>query len=164
MPRLALIYYLWEVIQWYIYLYSSVPSDGLCLAQQVTYYISPVKKQGKKKETKISCPVLQKKYRKENRPSERRSKMSNPAFWVGIRTPLGLLAIGGLGYILYKIGGKKKNRSTEEDEESLSDKAVKGAIKTVCKAKLGVEKALEEKKKRFSEMWSEAKEDMREKG
>ena len=90
--------------------------------------------------------------------------MSNPVFWVGIRTPLGLLAIGGLGYIFYKIGGKKKNRSTEENEESLSDKAVKGAIKTVCKAKLGVDKVLEEKKKRFSEMWAEAKEEIREKG
>ena len=87
--------------------------------------------------------------------------MPHPVYLPAVSNPLGLLALAGAGYIVYRLG-KARGRSTEDEGQGLSDRAVRGAMKTAYKAKSGVEKALKEQKKRYSDMWAEAKEEAKE--
>ena len=87
--------------------------------------------------------------------------MPHPAYLLGTSNPLGLLALAGAGYLVYRLG-KARGMSAEDEGQGLSDRAVRGAMKTAYKAKSGVEKALKEQKKRYSDMWAEAKEEAKE--
>ena len=84
--------------------------------------------------------------------------MSYPVYFTGLTGPLGLMAIIGTGYLAYKIG-KKSGQFVEGENagDGIADKVIKGAMRTACKAKIEVEKTLVEKKKKFSDMWDEAK-------
>jgi hypothetical protein len=80
--------------------------------------------------------------------------MAHPAYYVGsITGPIGILVVAGAGYLAYRLG---KKSGAEEDGENILDQAFKGTIKTVYRAKLAVEESLEDRKKRFSELWDEA--------
>jgi|LGOV01.1.fsa_nt_gb hypothetical protein len=88
--------------------------------------------------------------------------MTNPAYVAGFSGPFGLLAVAGAGYLVYRIGkGKGKSAEDKNAGEGILDRTIKGAMRVTYKAKMGVDKTLEEKKKRFSEMWKEAKEEVR---
>ena len=90
--------------------------------------------------------------------------MSYPAYFTKFAGPFGLLALAGAGYLVYRIG-KEKGKSAKNDNsgEGLADSAIKGAMGTAYKAWMGMETVLKEKKKHFSEMWAEAKEEIGEK-
>ena len=79
--------------------------------------------------------------------------MAHPALYVGSTGPIGLLAFAGAGYVVYRLG---KKSGAEEDGKNILNQAFKGAIKAVYRAKMSVEESLEDKKKRFSELWDEA--------
>ncbi len=79
--------------------------------------------------------------------------MAHPAYYVGSTSPIGLVALAGAGYVVYRLG---KKSGAEEDGKNILDQAFKGTIKTVYRAKMAVEESLEERKKRFSELWDEA--------
>jgi len=80
--------------------------------------------------------------------------MAHPAYYVGSTGPIGLLSVAGLGYLAYRLG--KKSGAEGDGNKSTLDQAFKGAIKAVYRAKMAVEESLEERKKRFSELWDEA--------
>ena len=84
--------------------------------------------------------------------------MPYPAYLLGISNPLGLLALAGAGYLVYRLG-KARGMSAEDEGQGLSDRAIRGTMKTAYKTKSGVEKALKEQKKRYSDMWAEAREE-----
>ena len=79
--------------------------------------------------------------------------MAHPAYYVGSTGPIGLLAVAGLGYLAYRLG---KKSGAEEDGKNTLDQAFKGAIKAVYRAKMAIGESLEDRKKRFSELWDEA--------
>jgi hypothetical protein len=79
--------------------------------------------------------------------------MAHPVYYVGSTGPVGLLAVAGAGYLAYRLG---KKSGAEKDGENILDQALKGTIKTIFRAKLAVEESLEDRKKRFSELWDEA--------
>ena len=80
--------------------------------------------------------------------------MTHPAYYVGSTIgPIGLLAVAGAGYLAYRLG---KKSGAEEDGENILNQALKGTIKTVYKAKMSIGETLEERKKRFSELWDDA--------
>ena len=79
--------------------------------------------------------------------------MAHPAYYVGSTSSIGILAVAGAGYVVYRLG---KKSGAEEDGKNVLDQAFKGAIKTVYRAKMSIEEALGDRKKRFSELWDEA--------
>ncbi len=79
--------------------------------------------------------------------------MAHPAYYVGSTSSIGILAVAGAGYVVYRLG---KKSGAEEDGKNVLGQAFKGAIKTVYRAKMSIEETLEDKKKRFSELWDEA--------
>jgi len=79
--------------------------------------------------------------------------MAHPAYYVGSTGPIGLLAVAGTGYLAYRLG---KKSGAEEDGKNILDQALRGAFKTVYRAKMAVGESLEERKKHFSELWNEA--------
>ena len=79
--------------------------------------------------------------------------MAHPAYYVGSTSSIGILAVAGAGYVVYRLG---KKSGAEEDGKNVLDQAFKGAIKTVYRAKMSIEEVLGDKKKRFSELWDEA--------
>jgi hypothetical protein len=79
--------------------------------------------------------------------------MTHPAYYVGSTGPIGLLAVAGAGYLAYRLG---KKSGAEEDGENILNQAFKSTVKTVYKAKMAIGESLEDRKKRFSELWDEA--------
>ena len=79
--------------------------------------------------------------------------MAHPAYYVGSTGPIGLLAVAGAGYLAYRLG---KKSGAEEDGENILNQAFKGTVKAVYRAKMAIGETLEERKKRFSELWDEA--------
>ncbi len=79
--------------------------------------------------------------------------MAHPAYYVGSTGPIGLLVVAGAGYLAYRLG---KKSGAEEDGENILDQAFKSTVKTVYRAKMAVGESLEDRKKRFSELWDEA--------
>ena len=79
--------------------------------------------------------------------------MAHPAYYVGSTGPIGLIAVAGAGYLAYWLGKKSE---AEEDGKNILDQAFKGTIKAVYRAKMAMEESLEDRKKRFSELWDEA--------
>ncbi len=79
--------------------------------------------------------------------------MAHPAYYVGSTSSIGILAVAGAGYVVYRLG---KKSGAEEDGKNVLDQAFKGAIKTVYRAKMSIEEVLGDRKKRFSELWDEA--------
>ncbi len=79
--------------------------------------------------------------------------MAHPVYYVGSTGPIGLLSVAGAGYLAYRLG---KKSGAEEDGKNILDQAFKGTVKTVYKAKMAIGETLEERKKRFSELWDEA--------
>ena len=80
--------------------------------------------------------------------------MAHPVYYVGSTGPIGLLAVAGAGYLAYRLG--KKSGAEGDGNKNTLDQAFRGAIKTVYRAKMAVEESLEDRKKRFSELWDEA--------
>jgi len=79
--------------------------------------------------------------------------MAHPAYYVGSTGPIGILALAGAGYVVYRLG---KKSGAEEDGENILNQTFKGTIKAVYRAKMSIEESLEDKKKRFSELWDKA--------
>ena len=79
--------------------------------------------------------------------------MAHPAYYVASTSPIGLIAVAGAGYVVYRLG---KKSGAEEDGKNVLDQAFKGAIKTVYRAKMSIEESLQKKKEHFSELWDEA--------
>ena len=79
--------------------------------------------------------------------------MAHPAYYVGSTGPIGLVALAGAGYVVYRLG---KKSGAEEDGENILDQAFKGTVKAVYRAKMAIGETLEDRKKRFSELWDEA--------
>ena len=79
--------------------------------------------------------------------------MAHPAYYVASTSPIGLIAVAGAGYLAYRLG---KKSGAEEDGKNILDQAFKCAIKTVYRAKMSIEETLEDRKKRFSELWDDA--------
>ena len=80
--------------------------------------------------------------------------MAHPAYYVGSTTgPIGLIAVAGAGYVVYRLG---KKSGAEEDGENILNQAFKNTIKAVYRAKMAIGETLEDKKKRFSELWDDA--------
>jgi hypothetical protein len=79
--------------------------------------------------------------------------MAHPGYYVGSTGSIGLLAVAGAGYLAYRIG---KKSGAEEDGENILNQAFKGTIKAVYRAKMAIGETLEDRKKRFSELWDEA--------
>jgi len=74
--------------------------------------------------------------------------------------PVGWAILGVAGYLTYKAGKKSGQKSEERvDQPSLCDRAVKGAMKTACKAKIKVDESLAGAKDKYSAMWHEAREE-----
>lgn len=75
--------------------------------------------------------------------------------------PVGWLLLGGAGYLAYRTGKKSAKTPAEELEQvGLHDRAVKGAMKAACKAKIKIENSLAETKEKYGAMWSEAREEI----
>ena len=49
-----------------------------------------------------------------------------------------------------------KKSGAEEDGKNILDQAFKDIVKAVYRAKMAIEESLEDRKKRFSELWDEA--------
>jgi len=72
--------------------------------------------------------------------------------------PVGWAILGVAGYLTYKAGKKAGLRGEEGiEKECLTDRAVKNAMKTVCKAKMKIDRSLAGSKEKYSEMWNEAR-------
>lgn len=74
-----------------------------------------------------------------------------------LANPVGWAVLGAAGYLTYKAG-KKCNQAP--DQESFSDRTIKGAMKTAYKAKLKIDDSFSNSKEKYSEMWSQAQEDL----
>ncbi|MGD9824363.1 hypothetical protein [Desulfobacter sp.] len=72
--------------------------------------------------------------------------------------PLGWVILGAAGYLTYKAG-KKAGKKTEEDiaKTSLSDRVIKGAMKTVYKTQKSVSQGLGKAKEKYGSLWEEAR-------
>ncbi|MDX9965025.1 hypothetical protein [Desulfobacter postgatei] len=72
--------------------------------------------------------------------------------------PLGWIVLGAAGYFTYRAG-KKAGKKVEEDiaKTSLSDRVVKGAMKTVYRTQKGVSECLGKAKEKYGSMWAEAR-------
>ena len=79
--------------------------------------------------------------------------MTHSAYYVGSTGPIGLLAFAGAGYVVYRLG---KKSGAEKDGKNILNQAFKGTVKTVYRAKMAIGESLEDRKKRFSELWDEA--------
>jgi hypothetical protein len=77
--------------------------------------------------------------------------MAHPALYVASTSPIGLIAVAGAGYVVYRLGKK-----SGAEEENILDQAFKGTVKAVYRAKMAIGETLEDRKKRFSELWDEA--------
>jgi hypothetical protein len=75
-----------------------------------------------------------------------------------VASPLGWVVLGAAGYITYKAG-KKSGKKTEEDiaKPSLSDRIVKGTMKTVYKTQKCVTQSLGKAKDKYGTLWTEAR-------
>ncbi|MGE4560046.1 MAG: hypothetical protein AB7E77_07585 [Desulfobulbus sp.] len=85
--------------------------------------------------------------------------MSHPIIGVPLLTsnPLGWAVLGVAGYLTYQAGKKAGRRNVAQvDRECLPDRAIKGAMKTVYKAKLKTDAVLSSTKEKYGEMWKEA--------
>jgi len=85
--------------------------------------------------------------------------MTNPIVYIPLLTtnPVGWAVLGAAGYLTYKAGKKSALKNEEAvEKESLSDRAVKGAMKTVYKAKMKIDESFVGTKEKYSEMWNEA--------
>ncbi len=86
--------------------------------------------------------------------------MSHPIIGIPILTsnPVGWAVLGVAGYLAYKAGKKAGKRGVEQvDRECLADRAIKGAMKTVYKAKLKTDTMLTSTKEKYGGMWEEAR-------
>ncbi len=74
-----------------------------------------------------------------------------------VSNPVGWAVLGTAGYLTYRAG-KKAGLKNEENvaQESVCDRAVKGAMKTAYKAKMKVDNSLSSTKEKYSSMWDEA--------
>ncbi len=74
--------------------------------------------------------------------------------------PLGWIVLGAAGFLTYKAG-KKAGLENSQDvtKTSLSDRMVKGAMKTVYKTQKNVSEAFGKTKEKYGTMWSEAREE-----
>ncbi|MBW2163306.1 MAG: hypothetical protein JRF43_02365 [Deltaproteobacteria bacterium] len=79
--------------------------------------------------------------------------MAHPAYYVASTSPIGLIAVAGAGYLAYRLG---KKSGAEEDGKNILNQAFKGTVKTVYRAKMAIGEGLEDRKKRFSELWDDA--------
>lgn len=76
--------------------------------------------------------------------------------------PLGWAVIGAAGYVTYKAGKKAGTDPQEKvDKPGLADRAVKGAMKTVYRAKKSVGEAFGKSREKYSSMWNEATEEVK---
>ncbi|MGI6657068.1 MAG: hypothetical protein ACOX5Z_09650 [Desulfobulbus sp.] len=73
--------------------------------------------------------------------------------------PVGWAVLGVAGYLVYRAG-KKSAASTAVERESLADRTIKGAMKTVYKAKVKTDTALRSTKEKYAGMWREAQEEL----
>ncbi len=85
--------------------------------------------------------------------------MSHPIIGLPLLTsnPIGWAVLGVAGYLTYQAGKKAGKNSVEQvDKACLADRAVKGAMKSVYKAKLKTDAMLNSSKEKYGEMWKEA--------
>lgn len=85
--------------------------------------------------------------------------MSHPIIALPLLTsnPIGWAVLGVAGYLTYQAGRKAGKNSVEQvDKACLADRAVKGAMKSVYKAKLKTDAMLNSSKEKYGEMWKEA--------
>ncbi|WP_448871262.1 hypothetical protein [Desulfobulbus propionicus] len=85
--------------------------------------------------------------------------MSHPIIGTPLLTshPLGWAVLGVAGYLTYQAGKKAGRRSVEQVERAcLSDRTVKGAMKTIYKAKLKTDAVLNSTREKYGTMWKEA--------
>ncbi len=76
--------------------------------------------------------------------------------------PLGWAVIGAAGYLTYKAGKKAGAGSQEKAvTPGLADRAVKGAMKTVYRAKKSVSESFGKSREKYSSMWNEAQEEVK---
>ena len=79
--------------------------------------------------------------------------MAHPVVYVPLLTTniVGWAVLGAAGYLTYKAGEKAGLKG-----EDLTDRAVKGAMKTAYKAKRSVNESVSQTKEKYSSMWNEA--------
>ncbi len=84
--------------------------------------------------------------------------MSNPVVLLPlVSNPLGWAVLGAAGYVTYKAGKKAGMKEEENiDRESVCDRALKGAMKTVYKTKMKVDDSLSSTREKYSTMWNDA--------
>ena len=71
--------------------------------------------------------------------------------------PLGWIVIGAAGFLAYKVGKRAGLKAEPEaDKPGLGDRAVKGAMKTMIRAKKSVSQSLSGTKEKYNTMWQEA--------
>jgi hypothetical protein len=77
--------------------------------------------------------------------------------------PLGWAVLGVAGYLTYRAGKRSAlKQDAALDRPSLGDRAVKGAMKTVYRAKMQVDESLSKTREKYAGMWQEAKADISE--
>ncbi len=72
--------------------------------------------------------------------------------------PVGWAILGFSGYLIYKAG-KKSAIAAEEglDKPGLTDRTIKGAMKTAYKTKTKLDQSLSKTKSKYSDMWDEVR-------
>jgi len=72
--------------------------------------------------------------------------------------PVGWAILGVAGYLTYKAGKKSVAKAEAGlEQECLTDRAVKSAMKSAYKAKMKIDESLASGKEKYSEMWNEAR-------
>jgi hypothetical protein len=90
--------------------------------------------------------------------------MATPIFYLPALTtnPVGWAVLGVAGYLAFAAGRKAGRRSQEViEQESLTDRAVKGAMKSAYKTKLKGDAVLADAREKYGTMWQEARAEVR---
>jgi ribosomal protein S20 len=88
--------------------------------------------------------------------------MANPVVFLPLLTTnlVGWAVLGAAGYLTYKLGKKSGLKSDDQlEKECLIDRAVKGTMKTVYKARIKADESLSSAKDKYSSMWDEAQDE-----
>lgn len=71
--------------------------------------------------------------------------------------PIGWAIIGAAGFLTYKVGKRSGLKTEEElDKPGITDRAIKGVMKTVYRTQKSVGEGLQGTKVKYGTMWAEA--------
>lgn len=75
---------------------------------------------------------------------------------------VGWAVIGTAGFVTYKLGKRSGLKGVDApDRPGLKDRALKGAMKTVYRARKGMGEAFGKSREKYGAMWAEARDEVK---